>query len=62
MLQTSAKAISAQIASTKEQISKAELEYKRISNLLKDGAATQKQMDDIESQVKVLQKNIDRPA
>lgn len=65
LLQTSGKAvsarrpdISAQIASTKEQINKAELEYKRISNLLRDGASTQKQMDDIESQLKVLQKTL----
>lgn len=65
LLQTSGKAVysrrsdvSSQIASTKEQIAKAELEYKRVSNLLKDGAATQKQMDDAESQLKVLQKSL----
>lgn len=65
LLQTSGKAvsarrsdISAQIASTKEQIVKAELEYRRISNLLKDGATTQKQMDDADSQLKVLQKTL----
>ncbi|HCO67541.1 MAG TPA: hypothetical protein DIT04_07280 [Dysgonomonas sp.] len=65
LLQTSGKAvsarrpdISAQIASTKEQITKAELEHTRISNLLRDGAATQKQMDDAESQLRVLQKTL----
>jgi len=50
--------ISIQIASTKEQIAKAEIEKRRIENLLKDGAATQKQLDDMDSQLAVLQKSL----
>jgi HlyD family secretion protein len=65
LLQTSANAVSSrrpdistQIASTKEQIAKAELEYNRLTNLLKDGAATQKQLDDAGSQVNILKKSL----
>lgn len=47
-----------QIAAVKEQIVKAEIEKQRIENLLKDGAATQKQLDDINSQLTVLQRNL----
>ncbi|MDR1876674.1 MAG: HlyD family efflux transporter periplasmic adaptor subunit, partial [Flavobacteriaceae bacterium] len=51
--------ISVQIASTREQISKAEFERKRILKLLEDNAATQKQLDDVNSQIDVLQKTLD---
>lgn len=47
-----------QIAAVKEQIIKAEIEKRRVENLLKDGAATQKQLDDINSQLTVLQRNL----
>lgn len=64
-LQTTSKAVnvrrpdvSIQAASTKEQISKAETEKHRVENLLKDGAATQKQLDDINSQLAVLQRSL----
>lgn len=64
-LQTTSKAVnvrrpdvSIQVASTKEQISKAETEKRRVENLLKDGAATQKQLDDINSQLAVLQRSL----
>ena len=40
--------INKQIAATKEQIGKAESERKRTENLLKENAATQKQIDDID--------------
>lgn len=50
--------ISLQIAATKEQIAKAEIEKRRVENLLKDGAATQKQLDDVDSQLAVLQKTL----
>ena len=43
--------INKQIAATREQISKAEYEKKRTENLLKENAATQKQIDDIDSQI-----------
>lgn len=50
--------ISLQIAATKEQIAKAEIEKRRVESLLKDGAATQKQLDDATSQLTVLQKSL----
>lgn len=64
-LQTTSKAVnvrrpdvSVQVASIKEQISKAEIEKRRIESLLKDGAATQKQLDDINSQLAVLERSL----
>lgn len=51
--------INKQIAATKEQISKAEYEKKRNENLLKENAATQKQIDDINSQIAVLKKQLE---
>lgn len=51
--------INKQIAATREQISKAEYEKKRTENLLKENAATQKQIDDIDSQIAVLQKQLE---
>ncbi|GBU07251.1 membrane fusion protein of efflux pump [Bacteroidales bacterium] len=50
--------VNLQIAATKEQLEKALLEKKRIAQLLKENAATQKQMDDINSQVKVLESSL----
>lgn len=47
-----------QVAVIKEQIAKAETEKKRVENLLKDGAATQKQYDDVDAQLKVLQRTL----
>lgn len=44
-----------QVKSIKEQIAKQESERNRVRNLLNDGAATQKQLDDIESSISVLQ-------
>lgn len=64
-LQTTSKAVnvrrpdvSIQVAGIKEQISKAGIEKRRIESLLNDGAATQKQMDDINSQLAVLQQSL----
>lgn len=64
-LQTTSKAVnvkrpdvSVQVASIKEQISKAEIEKRRIESLLRDGAATQKQLDDINSQLTVLERSL----
>lgn len=51
--------IDKQIAATKEQIGKAEYERKRTENLLKENAATRKQMDDIDAQIAVLQKQLE---
>ena len=47
--------VAKQIASTKEQIDKAKIEKARVENLYKDGAATQKQVDDVDSQLRVLE-------
>lgn len=64
-LQTTSKAVnvrrpdvSIQVAGIKEQISKAGIEKRRIESLLNDGAATQKQLDDINSQLAVLQQSL----
>ena len=51
--------INKQIAATKEQISKAEYERKRTENLLKENAATGKQIDDRDSQIAVLKKQLE---
>lgn len=46
--------IGIQISATKEQIRRAETEKQRVENLYKADAATQKQLDDADTQVKVL--------
>lgn len=46
--------VNTQIAALKEQIFKQETERKRIINLMKGNAATRKQLDDINSAIKVL--------
>lgn len=50
--------ISAQLASLQEQLKVAQREQNRISNLIKAGAATSKQLDDATAQVEILQKQI----
>jgi HlyD family secretion protein len=50
--------VAKQIAATREQIDKARLEKARVENLFKDGAATQKQVDDAESQLRVLESTL----
>lgn len=50
--------ISLQIAATKDQIAKAELDKKRIESMFRDGAATQKQLDDVNSQLAVLKSSL----
>ena len=47
-----------QVAATKEQISAAGRERNRMANLLKVGAANQKQLDDAEDQLEVLRKQL----
>ena len=47
-----------QLSALKEQIAKAELERKRIQSLIKDGASTQKQLEDINSQITVLRNTL----
>lgn len=48
-----------QVASLREQIAKHKSELRRVENMLKDGAATQKQYDDMEAQVKILETQLD---
>lgn len=48
-----------QIAATKEQIATAKRERARVENLLKANAANQKQLDDWDSQLIVLQRQLD---
>jgi HlyD family secretion protein len=50
--------VSLQIASLKQQIAKQETELARFRNLVKSNAATQKQVDDIQSSIEVLQKQL----
>ena len=47
-----------QIAATKQQIATAEREKKRVENLLTAGAANQKQLDDWDAQVKLLERQL----
>jgi HlyD family secretion protein len=50
---------SVQLAAFKEQIATTQREKKRVENLLKDDAATQKQLDDINAQLQLLQRQYD---
>lgn len=47
-----------QIAATKQQIATAQREKKRVENLLAAGAANQKQLDDWEAQIALLQRQL----
>lgn len=47
--------INKQVSSLREQIAKQRTEKARVENMLRDGAATQKQYDDIDAQIKVLE-------
>lgn len=44
-----------QVASLREQIAKQKNEFRRVENMLRDGAATQKQYDDIEAHIRILE-------
>lgn len=48
-----------QVAALQEQVKNAEKEKQRFTNLLAGGAGTQKQVDDISSQIEVLKKQIE---
>ena len=54
-LLTSRPDVKKQVASLREQIVKQKNELRRVENMLSDGAATQKQKDDIEAQIKILE-------
>jgi HlyD family secretion protein len=51
--------VAAQVASLEEQLAFAEKEQKRVNNLVKADAATTKQLDDVNSQIEVIKKQID---
>ena len=51
--------IARQAAALREQIAKQETERKRVANLLRDGAATSKQLDDVDAQIRVLKGQLD---
>ena len=48
-----------QIAATRQQLAKARLDEQRYRELVADGAAPSKMLDDVASQVKVLQRQLD---
>lgn len=48
-----------QVATIKEQITKQKAELTRFANMLKDGATTQKQYDDMEAHLRVLESQLD---
>lgn len=50
--------VSKQIASTREEIAKAQYEKRRNEKLLASNASTQKQIDDLDSQIAVLEKKL----
>ena len=54
-LLTSRPDVKKQVAALREQIAKQNEELRRVENMLSDGAATQKQKDDIEAQIKILE-------
>ena len=58
-LLTSRPDVKKQVASLREQIVKQKSELRRVENMLSDGAATQKQKDDIEAQIKILERQLD---
>jgi HlyD family secretion protein len=58
-VQSSRPDISKQIAATEQQIATAKTEKRRIENLLKANAATQKQLDDQNSMLLVLEKQLE---
>jgi HlyD family secretion protein len=51
--------IQKQIAATRQQLATAEREQRRTANLVKDGAANQKQLDDASSAVLVLKRQLE---
>ena len=58
-LLTSRPDVKKQVAALREQIVKQKSELRRVDNMLRDGAATQKQKDDIEAQIKILERQLD---
>lgn len=50
--------VQTQVASLREQIATLKVEQRRIENMLSDGAATEKQKDDIDAQIRILESQL----
>jgi len=50
--------VQTQVASLREQIATLKVEQRRIENMLRDGAATEKQKDDIDAQIRILESQL----
>ena len=50
--------VQTQVSSLREQIATLKVEQRRIENMLRDGAATEKQKDDIDSQIRILESQL----
>ena len=50
--------VQTQVSSLREQIAKQQTELQRVRNMLRDGAATQKQADDLEAQIRILERQL----
>lgn len=50
--------VQAQVASIREQIATYKNELKRVENMLRDGAATRKQKDDLDAQIRILESQL----
>lgn len=59
VLDTKTNSVEAQINIIREQLSVAQREYDRIVSMYENGAATQKQLDDIDGQLRVLRRHLE---
>ncbi len=50
--------VQTQVASIREQIATLKVEQRRIENMLRDGAATEKQKDDVDAQIRILESQL----
>jgi HlyD family secretion protein len=50
--------VQTQVSSLREQIATLKVEQRRIENMLRDGAATEKQKDDIDAQIRILESQL----
>ena len=50
--------VQTQVASLREQIATLKVEQRRIENMLSDGAATEKQKDDVDAQIRILESQL----
>lgn len=57
-VQSSRPSVETQVAAIREQIAKQQIEKRRIENLLKSNAATGKQLDDVNSSIAVLERQL----